>query len=68
MLRAFLYFGLFDLFRFERLGTELEPIPRNIAYIGTEPEPKNPNGPTIRSIRVWFRFGGFKIPTPSISW
>jgi hypothetical protein len=50
------------------LGTKPELIPRNIAHIGTEPEPKNPNRPTIRSIRVQFgfRFGfDFKMPTPT---
>jgi hypothetical protein len=66
ILRAFLYFGLLGLFGFYRLGTEPEPITRNIAHIGTEPEPKNPNRPIIRSIRVRFSSGsvfGFKMPT-----
>jgi hypothetical protein len=45
-----------------KVRNQTGPIPRNIARIGTDPEPENPNRPTIWSIRVQFRFGfGFRF-------
>jgi hypothetical protein len=55
-------FFIFRVIRSIRLGTEPEPIPQNIAHIGTELEPENLNRPTIQSIRVQFGFGfGFRF-------
>jgi hypothetical protein len=61
-IKNFFIFRVIRSIRVLKLGTEPEPIPRNIAHIGTEREPENPNRPKIRYIRVRFGFGfGFRF-------